>query len=209
LFILTTVDAGTRATRFMIQDIVGSVAPRMRDTRSWAGNLVASAVAVAAWGALLYEGVSNPLGGVNSLWPLFGISNQMLAAIALTLGTVVLARGPRPVHALLTALPAAWLCLCSLAAGGEKLFSSDPRVGFLAHAQDVAHAAATGTLPRAIADAAAARRIIANDYLDAALCAILMTIVVVIAAGGLLQALDRRALQSRSGAAPPRPSPLA
>src|SRR6201997_4310108 len=126
LFILTTVDAGTRVLRFMIQDLVGSVIPAFRETKSWANNLIGSAIAVVAWGYFLYQGVIDPLGGINELWPLFGISNQMLAGIALTLCTVILFKMKRERHAWVTIVPTAWLLICTLTAGLEKLFHPDP-----------------------------------------------------------------------------------
>ena len=131
LFILTTVDAGTRVARFMIQDLVGMAVPAFRRTQSWAANLAATALAVSGWGYFLYQGVRDPLGGINTLWPLFGISNQMLAAIALTLCTVVLFKMKRQRYAFVTAAPAAWLAICTLTAGWEKIFDSAPAIGFL------------------------------------------------------------------------------
>jgi carbon starvation protein len=181
LFILTTVDAGTRVARFMIQDLAGLAIPAMRDTRSWPANLAASALAVLGWGFLLYHGVTDPLGGINSLWPLFGISNQMLAAIALMLGTVVLARGSRPAMAFVTGVPALWLCLCTLWAGWEKLFAADPRIGFLSHARETGDALARGAASGAGQGEAVLRQLIFNDWVDATLCALLMAIVIALA----------------------------
>ncbi|MBV8329361.1 MAG: carbon starvation protein A, partial [Verrucomicrobia bacterium] len=134
LFILTTIDAGTRVLRFMIQDLVGSVVPSFKETKSWTNNLIGSALAVAAWGYFLYQGVIDPLGGINTLWPLFGISNQMLAGIALTLCTVILFKMKRQQHAWVTILPTTWLLVCTLTAGLQKVFSADPAIGFLSHA---------------------------------------------------------------------------
>ena len=105
LFILTTVDAGTRVARFMIQDLLGAFVPALKHTESWGANVVATALAVSAWGYFLYQGVIDPLGGINTLWPLFGIANQMLAAIALTLCTVVLFRMKRQAYAWVTIVP--------------------------------------------------------------------------------------------------------
>ncbi|KAG0783135.1 hypothetical protein G6F22_008812 [Rhizopus arrhizus] len=134
LFILTAVDAGTRAGRFMLQDLLGTFAPSLKRTDSLPANLIATALCVAAWGYFLYQGVVDPLGGINTLWPLFGIANQMLAAIALTLGTVVLFKMKRDRYAWVTILPTLWLLACTLTAGWQKLFHADPRVSFLAHA---------------------------------------------------------------------------
>ncbi|HAL69474.1 MAG TPA: carbon starvation protein A, partial [Pseudomonas sp.] len=135
LFILTAVDAGTRAGRFMLQDLLGSFVPALKRTESWGANLLATAGCVAMWGYLLYQGVIDPLGGINTLWPLFGISNQMLAGIALMLGTVVLIKMKRQRYIWVTLLPATWLLICTTAAGLIKLFDPNPAVGFLALAK--------------------------------------------------------------------------
>src|SRR5690606_23904739 len=119
LFILTTIDAGTRVCRFMIQDLIGSAVPAFRRTQSWPANILATTLAVGAWGYILYQGVVDPLGGINSLWPLFGISNQMLAAIALTLCTVVLFKMKRERFAWVTAAPTLWLLVCTGTAGSQ------------------------------------------------------------------------------------------
>ena len=135
LFILTTVDAGTRVARFMIQDLIGSVVPSFKQTEVWSNNLIGSALACAAWGYFLYQGVVDPLGGINTLWPLFGISNQMLAGIALILCTVVLFKMKRERYAWVTIVPTAWLLICTLTAGLQKVFHPAPAIGFLAQAQ--------------------------------------------------------------------------
>src|SRR5215831_7646100 len=142
LFILTTVDAGTRVARFMIQDLIGTVIPGFRETKSWSNNVIGSALACAAWGYFLYQGVVDPLGGINTLWPLFGISNQMLAGIALIMCTVVLFKMKRERYAWVTIVPTAWLVVCTLTAGLEKIFHSAPSIGFVAQAQRFAEAAA-------------------------------------------------------------------
>ena len=141
LFILTTIDAGTRVARFMIQDLFGAFFPAFGNTRAWAPNLAATAIAVSGWGYFLYQGVIDPLGGINTLWPLFGIANQMLAAIALTLCVVVLYRMKRERYAFVAIAPTAWLYICTLTAAFEKIFHDDPRIGFLAHARKFAAAA--------------------------------------------------------------------
>ena len=142
LFILTAVDAGTRAGRFMLQDLIGMFVPVFRQTSSLVPNVTATGLCVAAWGFLLYQGVTDPLGGVNTLWPLFGISNQMLAAAALMLATVVIFKMKRQRYAWVTIVPTAWLLACTMTAGLMKLFSADIKVGFLAHANRFAAAAA-------------------------------------------------------------------
>ena len=127
LFILTTVDAGTRVCRFMIQDLVGNAIPAFRETKSWANNLIGSALACVLWGYFLYQGVIDPLGGIWTMWPLFGTSNQMLAAIALVLCTVVLFKMKHQRLAWVTIVPATWLVVCTVTAGVEKVFDPNRR----------------------------------------------------------------------------------
>ncbi len=185
LFILTAIDAGTRAGRFMLQDLIGLAVPSFRNASAIGPGIVATALCVTAWGFFLYQGVTDPLGGVNTLWPLFGISNQMLAAVALILATVVLFRMKRQRYAWVTILPAAWLCLCTITAGLLKLFSSDPKVGFLAHASKFAEAAARGEILAPAKTMAEMQRIIFNDRIDAALIALFLGVVVSILAFGI------------------------
>lgn len=185
LFILTAVDAGTRAGRFMLQDLIGLVVPSFRNASAIGPGIIATALCVTAWGFFLYQGVTDPLGGVNTLWPLFGISNQMLAAVALILATVVLFRMKRQRYAWVTILPAAWLCLCTITAGLLKLFSSDAKVGFLAHASKFADAAARGEVLAPAKTMAEMQRIIFNDRIDAALIALFLGVVVSILAFGI------------------------
>ncbi|MCL6483858.1 MAG: carbon starvation protein A, partial [Janthinobacterium lividum] len=146
LFILTAVDAGTRAGRFMLQDLLGSFVPALKQTENVIANLLATGLCVAAWGYFLYQGVVDPLGGINTLWPLFGIANQMLAAIALILGTCVLFKMKKGQYAWVTITPTIWLLLCTLTAGWHKIFDANPRVGFLAHAKKYSAALDQGTL---------------------------------------------------------------
>ncbi|WP_343528036.1 carbon starvation CstA family protein [Sphingomonas sp.] len=180
LFILTAVDAGTRAGRFMLQDLIGLVVPGFRGSSKVAPGLIATALCVAAWGFFLYQGVTDPLGGVNTLWPLFGISNQMLAAVALMLATVVLFRMKKDRFAWITVIPTMWLLACTLTAGWLKIFSSDPRVGFLAHAEKFSSAAAEGKLLAPAKTMAEMGRIVFNDRIDAGLCAIFLGVVLAI-----------------------------
>lgn len=177
LFILTAVDAGTRAGRFMLQDLLGTFVPALKRTESLGANLLATGLTVAAWGYFVYQGVQDPLGGINTLWPLFGISNQMLAAVALMLGTVVLFNMKRERYAWVTALPAAWLLACTLSAGWLKIFSADVKVGFLAHANRYAEALAQGQVLAPAKSAAAMARVVFNDRLDAGLCVLFMAVV--------------------------------
>jgi carbon starvation protein len=167
LFILTTVDAGTRVARFMLQDLLGNVAPPLGRTSWYPSVLICSALVVAGWGYFLYFGTIDPLGGINSLWPLFGIANQMLAAIALCVGTTVLVKSGRVRFVWVTGLPLVWLVAVTTSAAWEKLFSPDLRVGFLSHADDLAAQLAAGSLTGAAA--AQAPQLIFNDRLDAAL----------------------------------------
>jgi carbon starvation protein len=178
LFILTTVDAGTRVLRFMIQDLVGNVVPAFKETKSWTNNLIGSALSVLLWGYFLYVGVIDPLGGIWTLWPLFGTANQMLAAIALTLCTVVLFKMKRERFALVTIAPASWLVLCTTTAGLQKVFSPDTNVGFISHALKYGEAIAAGQLLAPAKTAAEMTRIVINDYIDATLAGVFVLVVV-------------------------------
>ena len=186
LFILTTVDAGTRVARFMIQDMVGAVIPTFRNTESWLNNLIASALSVGAWGYFLYQGVIDPMGGINTLWPLFGISNQMLAAIALILCTVILFKMKRERYAWVTILPTAWLLICTLTAGVQKVFSADPKIGFLSHAWKFQDALASGQVLAPAKSLAEMQRVVNNDYVDATLAALFVAVVVSMVIFGLI-----------------------
>jgi carbon starvation protein len=192
LFILTTVDAGTRVCRFMIQDLLGTAVPALKNTRSWGANVLATALAVAAWGYFLYNGVIDPLGGINTLWPLFGISNQMLAAIALMLCTVVIFKMKRERYAWVTILPTGWLLICTLTAGLEKLFHPNPAIGFIAHANKFSAAAAANQVLAPAKSIAEMQRVVTNDWVDAALCALFVLVVVAMIVYGV--AWIRRAL---------------
>ena len=145
LFILTTVDAGTRVCRFMIQDLVGNVVPAFKATKSWANNIIGSAFACALWGYFLYQGVIDPLGGIWTMWPLFGTANQMLAAIALILCSVVLFKMKRERLAWVTIVPTAGWCCARSTAGFEKVFSPDTAVGFVGTCAEVRRRCFGGT----------------------------------------------------------------
>ena len=186
LFILTAVDAGTRACRFMVQDLIGLAAPSFKRTDAWVPSILATAISVGAWGYFLYQGVTDPLGGINTLWPLFGISNQMLAAVALTLCTVVIFKMKRERYAFVTIIPTAWLCICTLSAGWQKIFSADPKIGFLSHADRYSTAAAQGQVLAPAKNADQMSQIIFNDRIDAALAAMFIGLVLAIAAFGVL-----------------------
>jgi carbon starvation protein len=192
LFILTTLDAGTRVARFMIQDLAGALVPAWGRTDSWAANMAATALAVTGWGYFLYQGVVDPLGGINTLWPLFGISNQMLAAIALSLGCVVLFKMKRQRYAIVALAPTAWLAICTMTAGWEKIFSATPAIGFLAHAGKFSTALAAGKILAPAKSIADMHRVLTNDYVDCALTALFMAVVVTMLAASLI--CIRRAL---------------
>ena len=177
LFILTAVDAGTRAGRFMLQDLLGSFVPVLKRTDSWGANLIGTAGCVALWGYLLYQGVIDPLGGINTLWPLFGISNQMLAGIALMLGTVVLIKMKRQQYVWVTLLPAVWLLICTTAAGLIKLFDPNPAVGFLALANKYSVALDAGQVLAPAKDIGQMQHVIYNAYTNAGLTVLFLVVV--------------------------------
>ncbi len=165
IFILTTLDAGTRVGRFMLQDMLGNVHPKLGETSYTPSVLLTSALVVAGWGYFLYIGVIDPNGGVNILWPLFGIANQMLAAIALSVATGVLIKSGKATKAWITGLPLVWLLVITTSAAYEKVFSDDIRVGFFAAANDLSQKLASGVLPAE--KAAVAPQLIVNQQLDA------------------------------------------
>jgi carbon starvation protein len=180
LFLLTVLDAGTRVGRFMLQDLL-KYAWRPLGRISWYPAVFFSSILfVAMWGHFLYQGINDPLGGVNSLWPLFGIANQLLASVALCVGTTVIIKMGKPRYALITLLPLVWLVTVNMTAGWLKIFSSDPRLGFLAHARLFGDQLAAGQIPTGVPSAGAAGRIIFNDRLDAALAAFFLVAVIVI-----------------------------
>jgi carbon starvation protein len=192
LFILTAVDAGTRAGRFMLQDLLGTFHPALKRTESLPANLIATALCVAAWGYFLYQGVVDPLGGVNTLWPLFGISNQMLAGIALVLGTVVLFKMKRERFAWVTLVPTVWLLICTMTAGWQKIFDANPKVGFLAHAAKLGAAADAGKIVAPAKSIEQMHRIMFNDYVDGALAGLFIFVVVSVIVYGVLAVLRAR-----------------
>jgi carbon starvation protein CstA len=178
LFILTTVDAGTRVLRFMIQDLVGNAIPAFKVTKSWTNNIIGSAAACVLWGYILYQGVIDPYGGIWTLWPLFGTSNQMLAAIALVFCTVALFKMKRERFAWVTIVPATWLVCCTVTAGLEKAFSLVPSVGFIAHARLLSDAIAAGKVLPPAHSLGEMSRLVFNDYLDATLAALFVAVVI-------------------------------
>lgn len=177
LFILTAVDAGTRAGRFMLQDLLGNFVPALKRTESWTANVIATAGCVAMWGWLLYQGVIDPLGGINTLWPLFGISNQMLAGIALMLGCVVLIKMKRQRYVWVTLVPATWLLICTTTAGLIKLLDPNPAVGFLALAKKYSDAADAGQILAPAKDMAQMQHVIFNAYTNSTLTVLFLFVV--------------------------------
>ncbi|MFY9641934.1 MAG: carbon starvation CstA family protein [Rhodomicrobium sp.] len=199
LFILTTVDAGTRVARFMLQDTIGSIVPSFKNTESWINNMIGSALAVTAWGYFLYQGIIDPLGGIRTLWPLFGISNQMLAAIALIACSVILFKMKRERYAWVTLFPTAWLLVCTLTAGLEKILSSDPKIGFLVHAAKFQQAIDAGKILGPAKTMEEMHRIVFNDYVNATMATLFVFVVVAIAFYGVISI--RRALGSPAATA--------
>ncbi len=179
LFILTTIDAGTRVGRFIVQDLLGSVWRPLGDTRSAPGSWLASVGFVGAWGWFLYQGVIDPLGGINSLWPIFGVANQLLAVIALALGTTVLIKMGRTRYLWVPLLPLGWLLAVTMTAGWMKIFSPDPRIGFLSAAADLREKLeGAGGAPSALA--AGWRHQLLNNYLNAAVTGLFLVLVVLV-----------------------------
>lgn len=177
LFILTTVDAGTRVARFMIQDLLGTAIPRLADTRSWFGSALATALAVGGWGWFLYQGVTDPFGGINSLWALFGIANQMLACMALMLASVLLVRMRKIRYLWVTVLPMTWLLIVTATAGLQKIFSEDPRIGFLSHAAQYGAALARGEVLAPTKSLAQMQQVVTNDYINSAMAGFFLLVV--------------------------------
>lgn len=188
LFILTAVDAGTRAARFMLQDLLGVISPGLKQTSSLPANLLATALCVLAWGYFLHQGVVDPLGGINTLWPLFGIANQMLAGMALMLCAVVLFKMKRQRYAWVALLPTSWLLICTLTAGWQKSFSPDTKVGFLAIANKFQAMIDSGTIPPQYTESQLAQ-LVFNNRLDAGLTIFFMIVVVVLALFSIKTAL--------------------
>jgi len=180
LFILTTLDAGTRVGRFLMQDFLGQLHPALGRTGSLPANVLASALIVAGWGYFLYQGVVDPFGGINSLWPLFGIANQLLATTALALGTTILVKSRRPHFAIATAIPLTWLLTVTMTAGWQKILDADPRIGFWTQAEQLSASLASGAV--AAEQVARTQALIFNNRLDAAVTAAFMLLVAIVVA---------------------------
>lgn len=194
LFILTAVDAGTRACRFMVQDTAGIVIPAIKNSSSFVGNLIGTGVAVSAWGFFVYQGVVDPLGGINSLWPLFGVGNQMLAAMALILGTVILFKMKKEKYVWVTIVPTIFLFITCMTAGWQKIFHENPKIGFLAQVNRFKEALARDEILAPAKSVAEMQTVIFSNQINAALCAFFMivAIVMIFASIGII----RRALAS-------------
>ena len=180
MFILTTLTAGTRVARFMIQDLAGLLSPNLGRTSSWSGNVVGSSIACAMWGWFLYQGVVDPFGGINTLWPLFGVANQLLASMALTFVVVAFVKNGYTKYLWVPGLPLGWLLACTLTAGFEKIFHPSPTIGFLAQARMLQTAVDEG---RVIAPAKSVEqmgRLVVNAYIDAVLAFIFVACVIAI-----------------------------
>ena len=176
LFILTAVDAGTRACRFMVQDTVGIVVPAVKNSKSFVGNLIGTAVAVAGWGFFVYQGVVDPLGGINSLWPLFGIGNQILAAMALMLGTVILFKMKKQKYVWVTIVPTIFLFITAMTAGWQKIFHENPKIGFLAQADRFNTAIANNEILKPAKNISEMQTVALSNQINAALCAFFMIV---------------------------------
>lgn len=198
LFILTAVDAGTRAGRFMLQDLLGNFIPAMKRTESWVANILATAGCVALWGYLLYTGVTDPFGGIKTLWPLFGISNQMLAGIALMLATVVLFKLKRDRYAWVTIIPALWLLLCTTSAGLIKVFDPSPGQGFLAQARKFQQAIAEGTITAPATTMGQMHQIVVSAYVNTGLTVLFLFVVAAVLVYSIKTILAARRNRQRS-----------
>jgi carbon starvation protein len=194
LFILTSIDAGTRVGRFMVQELGGHIWKPFGRMSSYPSAIAASALIVGAWGWFLIQGVSDPLGGINSLWPLFGISNQLLAAVALSVGTTLIIRADRARYAWVTLMPLAWLLAVTTSASWQKVFSDNPHLGFLSHATQVVGQVTAGSF-----DAAKGGRMILNDRIDATLCGVFLVITWAVVISSARVWLNRKS---------PRPAPI-
>ncbi|MCL6386864.1 carbon starvation CstA family protein [Pectobacterium versatile] len=199
LFILTALDAGTRAGRFMLQDLLGNFVPFLKKTDSLIAGMIGTAGCVGLWGYLLYQGVVDPLGGVKSLWPLFGISNQMLAAVALILGTVILIKMKRTQYIWVTLVPAIWLLICTTWALGLKLFSDNPQLeGFFYMANMFKGKIAEGGAELSAQQISNMNHIVTNNYTNAGLSILFLIVVYSIIAYGIKAALAAHKVAERT-----------
>ncbi len=190
LFILTAVDAGTRACRFMVQDTIGIVVPAFKNSKNIVVNMTATLLAVGSWGYFVYQGVVDPLGGINSLWPLFGVGNQLLAAMALVLATVVLVKMKKQQYIWVTVIPTVFLTVTCLYAGWQKIFHESPGIGFLAQANKYKTAIDKGELIAPAKSLDAMQGIVTANQINAVLCAFFMIVLLVMIAAAI-QAIMR------------------
>jgi carbon starvation protein len=180
VFILTTIDAGTRVGRFVLQDLLGRFSPKLGKTDWYPANILTSTIIVALWGYFLYQGVVDPLGGINTLWPLFGIANQMLAVIALTVGTTILIKMGKAIYSWITIVPLVWLTSVTMTASWQKLFDANPAIGFLAAADKYQSAIASGKLLGVAKNMDQMNQIVFNNLVDAVLTCVFIVLVLII-----------------------------
>jgi carbon starvation protein len=185
LFVLTVLDAGTRVGRFMIHEMGGRVWKPLARTSWLPAVFICSAVIVGAWGYFLYQGVIDPLGGINSLWPLFGIANQLLAAVALVVATTILMKMERLRWIWVTMIPMLALIIITMTSSYQKIFSTNPRIGFLSGASDLGERIASGIIP--VAKVAETHRLMFNLRLDAAVTSVLVLMIVLLIFEALVQ----------------------
>lgn len=210
LFILTTIDAGTRVGRFMSQEILGWIWKPLGQTQNTLGNVLGTLIIAGGWGYFLVQGVKDPLGGINSLWPLFGIANQMLAVMALCLGTVLLVKMNKARMAWITLVPLLWVSCTTLSAAYQKIWSENPKIGFLKAAHNLQTALDSGKIVAPAQNAAGMQQIISNQLLDAGICALFALLLIATLALSAYQCWlhlrsSAKALPLREDAPMPRP----
>jgi carbon starvation protein len=186
LFILTTVDAGTRVGRYMLQDTLGNVYKPFANQNWKPGQWITSAVVVLAWGYFLYAGVTDPLGGINQLFPLFGIANQLLAAVALTVATTILIKTGRAKYAWVTLIPLAWDAAVTLVASWQKVFSPDPKLGFFAQRDKYAAALEQGEVLAPAKDIGQMHTVVLNSTVDGVLSVLFAVLIIIVIVNAML-----------------------